>query len=107
MTITLADFEIRYKNIRKEHPRVKNCSVSGCNNPRDFTMLGEDTSCAYHRLLFDIWVCDVISEKEFHHYQKSQKGRRRAFTNWRNRTGKTELDKIVLRMAQEPINWDC
>jgi hypothetical protein len=105
--VTLADFEIRYKNIRKQNLKVKKCSVSGCNNPRDSTpSLGEDTCCAYHRLLFDYWSTDVVPDK-FFHYLKSQKGRRRAFTNWMNRMGKKRLDELVLKMAQEPINWEC
>jgi len=106
-TLTLKDFEIRYKNIRKQNPKVKQCSVNGCHNPRDSTpSFGESTCCAYHRLLFDFWSADVVPDK-FHHYLKSQKGRRRAFTNWLNRVGKEVLDKIVLRMAHEPINWEC
>jgi len=106
--IALKDFQIRYDNIRKQNPKVKKCSVSSCNNPRDSTKhLGEDTCCAYHRLLFDFWTCEVMDVDKFHHYLLSQKGRRRAFTNFLNRTQKEDLDKIVLRMAQEPINWEC
>jgi hypothetical protein len=106
--ITLKDLEIRYKNIRKQNPKVKKCTVSGCNNPRDSTpALGEDTCCAYHRLLFDFWSSDVMHPDDFYHYLQSQKGRRRAFTNWMNKMGKTELDRLVLRRAHEPINWEC
>jgi len=105
--VTLEDFQIRYKNIRLQNPKVKKCSVSTCNNPRDSTPLGEDTSCAYHRLLFDFWACEVMDNDKLFHYLESQKGRRRAFTNWMNRTGKDGLDKIVLRLAQEGINWEC
>lgn len=107
-SVTLEDFKVRYRNIRKQNPKVKKCSVRGCPNPRDSTkFLGEDTSCAYHRLLWDFWSCDVMNPDKFHHYLQSQKGRRRAFTNWMNKTGKEECDRIVLRMAQEPINWEC
>lgn len=106
--VTLEDFKIRYRNIRKQNPKVKECTVRGCHNPRDSTpLLGEDTSCAYHRLLFDFWSGEVMDNDKLFHYLESQKGRRRAFTNWRNRTGKEGLDKIVLRMAQEGINWEC
>ncbi len=106
--VTFKDFQIRYRNIRKQNPKVKTCSVRGCKNPRDSTpYLGEDTSCAYHRLLFDYWACEVMNPEDLWHYLESQKGRRRAFTNWRNRMGKADLDKIVLRMAQEGINWEC
>jgi hypothetical protein len=106
--VSLADFEIRYRNIRRDKPKVKKCSVSTCNNPRDATQfLGEDTCCAYHRLLFDFWSCEVMEPDKLWHYLESQKGRRRAFTNWLNRTPKEKLDEIVLRLAQEPINWEC
>jgi len=107
MNVTLKDFEIRYTNIRMQNPKVKQCTAAGCKNPVDTTLLGEDTSCAYHRLLFDFWSCEVMDINKFNHYLKSQKGRRRAFTNWINRTGQVECDKIVLRMAQEGINWEC
>lgn len=106
--ITLKDLEIRYENIRKANPKVKKCSVNTCHNPIDSTpKIGMDTCCAYHRLLFDFWACEVMNNDKFWHYLKSSKGRRRAFTNWMNKTGKTELDNLVLRMAQEPINWEC
>ena len=106
--VTLEDFEIRYRNIKRQNPKVKQCSISGCSNPRDSTpLLGEDTSCAYHRLLFDFWSSEVMDNDKFHHYLSSQKGRRRAFTNWRNTIGKVACDEIVLRLAQEGINWEC
>jgi len=103
-TVTLADLEIRYKNIRKQNPNVKKCSVTGCNNPRDSTEgSGEDTCCAYHRLLFDFWSCEVVENP----LALTQKGRRRAFTNWRNKQGKDGCDKIVLKLANGGINWVC
>jgi len=106
--ITFYDFEKRYQNIREQNPKWKKCSVRGCKNPRDSTPeSGEDTCCAYHRLLFEFWSGDVMVNTKFHHYMESQKGRRRAFTNWRNKIGKEECDRIVLRMAQEGINWIC
>ena len=106
--ITLKDFEVRYANIRRDKPNVKSCSVKGCKNPRDSTEgLGEDTCCAYHRLLFDFWSCEVAPIRGHNILKMSQKGRRRTFTNWRNRTRKEDCDKIVLRMALEPINWKC
>ena len=101
--LTLKDLEIRYENIRKSKPNAKNCTVKGCKNPRDSTnLLGEDTCCAYHRLLFDFWVADVCRPLIL-----NRRARRRAFTIWRNKMGKGELDKLVLRMALEPINWEC
>ena len=107
-TVTLADLDVRYQNIRKNNPKIKNCSVKGCFNPVDSTEhLGEDSCCAYHRLLFDFWGSDVLSLNEIKQYVKSQKGRRRAFTNWMKRIGKEQCDEIVLKLAQEPINWVC
>jgi len=108
MTVTLEDLEIRYKNIRLQNPKVKQCSVKGCSNPRDSTpLLGEDSCCAYHRLLFDFWGCDIAPIRGHDILQMSQKGRRTAFTFFRNRHGKDECDRIVLRLANEGINWEC
>jgi hypothetical protein len=107
MSVTLKDFEIRYKNILEKDPKRKRCSSTGCKNPVDFTMLGEDTSCAYHRLLFDFWICDVVEGEKSAWYYSHQKARRAAFTRWQHEIGKEECDKIVLRMALEPINWSC
>lgn len=102
--VAFADFEIRYANIRKQNPKVKKCSVARCSNPRDSTpLLGEDSCCAYHRLLFDFWSADVAKDV----LSMSKKGRRTAFTYWRTRTGKETLDRLVLQMAQEGINWEC
>ena len=106
--VTLEDFEIRYRNIRAKNPKVKKCVVRNCHNPRDSTpLLGEDTCCAYHRLLFDFWSCEAMKPDKFYHYLQSQKGRRRAFTNWMNRLGEAECDRLVLVMAQQGINWEC
>jgi len=106
MTITLADFELRYKNIREQHPELGKCSVKGCNNPQDITMMGEDSSCSYHRLLFDWWT-GTLDYDNILYYFTNQRARRTAFTKYRNRLGVEECDKIVLMMAQDAINWEC
>ena len=106
--VTLEDFEIRYHNIRGNNPNVKKCSVKGCSNPRDSTEeLGEDTSCAYHRLLSDYWSCEVMDVDKFYYYLENQKEKRSAFTRWCNKIGKEACDRIVLEMSQEMINWVC
>lgn len=106
--LSLKDFEVRYANIRKSDPKRLKCSVTGCPNPRDSTEhAGQNTSCAYHRLLFDFWIADVCSLEQNSHYLQCQKGRRRAFTNWRRKVGKKALDDLALMMAKEPINWVC
>ena len=105
--VTLKDFEIRYKNILEKDPKRKRCSSKGCKNPVDVTMLGEDTSCSYHRFLFDFWSCEVMDNDKFHYYLGNQRARRSAFTRWQHKIGAEECEKIVLRMATEPINWEC
>jgi len=108
MKVTLEDFEIRYKNIREANPKVKQCPIYGCKNPRDSTpLLGEDTTCAYHRLLFDYWVSMNMEFDKFYYYLENQRARRTAFTKWRNKIGKGACDEIVLKLAQEGINWQC
>ena len=103
MTVSLEDLEIRYKNIREQNPKVKKCSVKGCNNPRDSTpLLGGDTCCAYHRLLFDFWFCDVRVRN-----YKNREAQGKAFENWLKRIGKKTQNELALKMAQEPINWKC
>lgn len=106
MSATLEDFEIRYEKTRKAHPKIRKCSVTGCDNPRDTTMMGEDTSCAYHRLLFDAWMYGLDGDKATYYFG-NQRARRTAFTKWRNKLGQEACDKIVLHLAQEPINWAC
>jgi len=106
--LSLKDLEVRYENIRKSDPHCQKCSVRGCSNPRDSTpSLGQDTCCAYHRLLFDFWSCDIAPIRGHDILAMTQRGRRTAFTHWRNRMGKAELDKLVLRLMTEPINWEC
>lgn len=105
-SITLEDLEIRYANIRRDYPEIRRCSVVGCKNPRDITMMGIDSSCAYHRLLFDAWSYDLDSDKMMY-YIGNQRARRSAFTRWRNQHGEKTCDEFVLKLAQEGINWTC
>jgi len=109
-SITLEDFEIRYKNLREANPKLKKCSVVGCSNPRDITTHGgEDSSCAYHRLLFDAWMYGLDSHdvNKVSYYFHNQRARRSAFTRWRNKHGEKTCDEFVLKLAQEGINWAC
>ena len=104
--LTLADFEIRYSRLRAERPDLPVCSVEGCENPCDITMLGVDTTCAYHRLLFDYWSTEIRNPK-MSYYMKNQEARRASFARWLKYTGKEKCDRIALEMAREPINWMC
>lgn len=109
MGVTLKDFEIHYQKILEENPKARQCSVRGCSNPQDVTILGWDTCCAYHRLLFDYWTYEVMSRDfdQVMKYIRNQRARRIAFTRWRNKIGKAECDRIVLGLAQDAINWTC
>lgn len=103
--VTLKDFNVRYANLRRDYPDNPDCSVEGCHNPVDVTEgMGIDTSCAYHRLLFDYWTCEAI-EDTFSFKTRAES--RKVFKDWLEKTGKETCDKLVLEMAKEPINWDC
>lgn len=79
MGVTFEDFEIRYKNLREQYPELGNCTFEGCTNPRDITGLGVDTSCSYHRMLFDHWLYDVDTESAMN---PNTKIRRKLFREW-------------------------
>lgn len=103
--ITLKDFDERYKWIRKNVPNVADCGFACCSNPVDATPgLGVSTTCAYHRLLFDWWLYEVVKD---HRILEDTVKRRRAFKKWVYDIGKEKADKIVLQMAQDGINWEC
>ena len=104
LPITLKDLEIRYKGIRKKSPDVPNCSYPKCPNPIDCVeTMGWDTSCAYHRLLFDEWLYNVIDGDI--PTLRNKKIRRKRFGEWVKKIGKKKADKIVLSMANDGINW--
>ena len=106
--VTLGDFVVRYENLREQHPDLPECSVESCRNPCDITEgMGVDTTCAYHRLLFDYWIMEVVSPDYTHRYIMDKTARRRDFSEWRKSQGKTTCDSIVLQMAQSSINWMC
>ena len=100
--MTLEDLEIRCKGLRKAG--APDCTFEGCKNPIDHTEgMGWDTSCPYHRLLFDYWfykikICLIEPDKE---------KRRKEFYDWTIKTGKEKCDSLVLDMANDFINWKC
>lgn len=84
--------------------KAPECGYKDCNLPIDNTEgMGWDTSCPYHRLLFDHWLYEVIDIDSY----KTQQGKRSAFTQWVNKAGKKYCDEIVDDMSQVPINWKC
>ena len=102
--ITLKDLEIRCNGILEKNPDIPRCSFKGCKNPIDHTEgMGWDTSCPYHRLLFDHWLYNHARGNP----PKDQKARRRKFAMWVKTLGKWKESMIVLKMANDPINWSC
>lgn len=94
--------KIRVHSLLKAKPTE--CTYPDCNLPLDNTTLGWDTSCLYHRLLFDHWLYEIAADINSY---KTQQGKHSAFTQWVNRTGKKQCDEIVNEMSHIPINWEC
>ena len=93
--------KIRVHSLLKS--KAPECTYPDCNLPIDNTALGWDTSCPYHRLLFDHWLYEITDINSY----KTQQGKRSAFIQWVNRTGKKQCDEIVDEMSHVPINWEC
>lgn len=81
------------------------CTYEGCTLPRDHTMMGWDTSCPYHRLLFDHWMYEVYGTELILELEREEK--RRLFREWVGKTGKKGCDSIVDEMSHVPLNWKC
>jgi len=78
--VTLDIIEGRSKKAEERYPDLPKCGVLGCERVVDATPgLGLDTSCAYHRLLFDHWLYDVDTRKAM---SGDTEVRRAAFANW-------------------------
>ena len=95
--------KIRVHSLLKLKP--PRCTYPGCNLPIDNTALGWDTSCPYHRLLFDYWLYNIAGQ--YIDTYKTKQEKRSAFTQWVNRTGKERCDEIVDEFSKVPINWEC
>lgn len=85
------------------HPH---CSVDGCDDLCDVTKMGVDSSCPYHRLLFDHWMYK-IAMNQFPHVMKDRKQRRQMFGDWMDKMGREACDGIVVDMAKDNVNWMC
>lgn len=107
--VTFKDFDVRYENLKKENPSLPNCSFEGCKNPVDITAMGMDSSCAYHRLLHDEFLYNGGGQEIHPMAPKglSREEYRKKFKEWADKLGKKKCDAIVLKMAQEPLNWAC
>lgn len=96
--------EANAKRIKKGWEGIPKCTWPGCKHLVDATEgMGMDTSCPYHRLLFDYWLYNVQTNIN----ELSKQGRRSAVTQWVNKLGKDKCDKIVDEMSRDPINWMC
>lgn len=106
--ITLEDLEKRNESIKKFFPNLPKCCKEGCNNLVDVIGDEQDTSCAYHRLLHDYFLYEV-DEGKSHPNQSSNtiEQYRKIVNDWEEKMGKEECDKIVLMMANDPLNWMC
>lgn len=106
MEITLDDLEIRYNGIKEKNPKIPKCSKIECKNPIDWAgpHMGWDTSCAYHRLLFDYWIYEIVNQDLV---VMERQERRIEFDKWIKSIGQEKADEIVLMMANEKINWMC
>jgi len=95
--------KIRVHSLLKAKPPI--CGYKDCNLPIDHTNgLGWDSSCPYHRLLFDHWLYNCANHSVGLY---SKRGRRIAFTKMINAIGKEQCDKIVDEMSKYPVNWEC
>jgi len=87
----------------ENHPH---CSVDGCDELCDITSMGVDSSCPYHRLLYDHWM-STIAMSEFPHVLREMHKRRQLFGDWMDEIGKEECNRIVDNMSIDGINWIC
>ena len=95
--------KLRVHSLLKANPPI--CGYKDCNLPIDHTNgFGWNSSCPYHRLLFDHWLYNYANHPVGLY---SKKGRRIAFTRMINNIGKEQCDKIVDEMSKSPINWEC
>jgi len=81
------------------------CGFEGCTLPIDHTLMGWDTSCPYHRLLYDYWMYEVFGTEKILEIEREKK--RMLFREWVAMTGKEGCDKIVDEMSSDSINWKC
>lgn len=94
----LEAFEERNKILRKELPNLPDCKIEGCNNPVDVTMMGQDTCCIYHRMLWDYYMYPRVDTMNVEDIRKG-------FFEWLQETPKDELDKCAIYMGNDKLNW--
>ena len=86
-------------------PSLPECAWPDCKELVDGTPgLGMDSSCPYHRLLFDHWLYEV-SNAEILALPRDE--RNKFVSAWVEKVGKDKCDSIVDEMSRDGINWKC
>lgn len=85
--------------LKVKFPKDPKCKM--CDNNVDRTMMGKDTACVYHRMLWDSFMYDAMDK-----YRDIKKVREE-FVKWNNTLTKDKRDNIVADMAKSPLNWEC
>lgn len=95
----LEALENRSKFLKEKYPDDPICKM--CSNPVDRTMMGIETVCPYHRMLWDSFMYEAMDK-----YRDIEKVREE-FMKWNKTLSDEERDNIVISMARSPINWEC
>ena len=97
--------EVNEKRIANGEKPTPKCGWPDCNDYVDGTPgMGLDTSCPYHRLLFDHWLYNVSTETLRNMLREE---RNKLIDEWAKDLGKDKCDEIVDEMSQSGINWMC
>ena len=86
--------------LKNTNPKDPKCKM--CDNNVDRTMLGVDTLCPYHRMLWDSFMYEALGK-----YGDDIEKVREEFAKWNKTLSKKERDKIVIEMTKDPLNWAC
>jgi len=90
----------RCKFLKNKFPDIKKCKM--CDNPVDITMLGFDTCCPYHRMLFDSYFYNAMDE-----FGGDIEKVREEFDKWNKTLSGEQRNNIVAEMGKSSLNWMC
>ena len=106
------ELEKRIKDVRETLKKTK-CEIDECNDLIDMTDHFINTTCTYHKHLFNWWVFIMdwkhLTEnkgKGVPLYEKNRKYRRQAFIEWMREMGKEKCDKIVAKVIANIKSWE-
>lgn len=104
--VSLNDLKQRCENILNDNPEIQECAIDNCSNPIDWTGVDWSTACPYHRLLWDYWLyTEVNGDQKI--IEMGRIPRRNLFIEWMNEIGPSRCDEIVIKMANDPLQWKC